>query len=109
MKAEECPLAKADDKERQRSTEDSKEGSGHKVSREVEKMGKWKLDGITTGKSPRKAEIVVLAVLRVSGKLFFLMCLRSLVRKIDLIFPILKLFPMFIVPVCEEQICGNYN
>lgn len=72
-------------------------------------MDKWKLDGIATEECSRKAEIVFLAVLRVSGKLFFLMCLRSSVRKTNLIFPVLKLFPIFIAPVCEEQISGNYN
>lgn len=33
-------------------------------------MDKWKLDGIATEECSRRAGIVVLAVLRVSGKLF---------------------------------------
>lgn len=52
---------------------------------------------------------MLLDALRDSGNLILLMCLRSLARKVDLIFVILKLIPVFIVSAGEEQVCGDYN
>lgn len=50
-----------------------------------------------------------LSVLRASGNLIPLICWRSLVRKINLMFLILKLLPIFVVFACEEQVCANDN
>lgn len=52
---------------------------------------------------------MLLTELRVSGNLILLRYLRYLVREVDLIILILKMFPIFIMSAYKERVYGGYN